>query len=48
MKLLEDVYKKIAENRTEMLSALSGLISIPCVAADAEGSRPFGDDVHKT
>ena len=47
MKLLEDVYKKIAENRTEMLSALSGLISIPSVAADAEGSRPFGDDVHK-
>ena len=54
MEFLETVNSKIIENRTEMLSSLSNLISIPSVAKafdaeseDAKAGRPFGEDVDR-
>ena len=47
MELLKDVNNKIAESKTEMLASLSNLISIPSVAIEAGGSKPFGDKVHQ-
>ena len=47
MDLLERVNQKIRENRTEMISSLSGLVSIPSVVSEASGDRPFGENVHK-
>lgn len=47
MKLLEQVEKKIEENKTEMISSLSRLISIPSVAKEEGGQYPFGIQVQK-
>ena len=47
MELLTRVNKRIEENKTEMISSLSKLISIPSVVSDAKGNMPFGEDVHK-
>lgn len=55
MDFLETVNNRIDENRTEMLSSLSKLISIPSVAvspdimedASAKGAMPFGEDVDR-
>lgn len=47
MEILTKVNNRIQENKTEMLSSLSKLISIPSVVADAEGDMPFGKEVHK-
>ena len=47
MELLERVYKKIEENKTEMISSLSRLLSIPSVAVECDGDMPFGENVHK-
>lgn len=47
MELLTKVNKRIEENKAEMISSLSKLISIPSVVSDAKGSMPFGEDVHK-
>ena len=47
MELLKDVNNKIAESKTEMLASLSNLISIPSVAIEAGGSKPFGDKVQE-
>lgn len=47
MKLLEQVNKKIEENKTEMISSLSRLISIPSVAKEEQAEYPFGVQVQK-
>ena len=47
MEFLETVNSKILENRTEMLASLSKLISIPSVAIETEGEKPFGEEVDK-
>ncbi len=47
MELLTRVNKRIEENKTEMISSLSKLISIPSVVSDAKGNMPFGEEVHK-
>lgn len=47
MELLTSVNKKIEDNKTEMISSLSKLISIPSVAADGKGHMPFGEEVHR-
>ena len=47
MDFLQKVNDRIEENRAEMISSLSRLISIPSVATDAKGSCPFGEDVQK-
>ena len=47
MELLTSVNKKIEDNKTEMISSLSKLISIPSVAADGKGNMPFGEEVHR-
>ena len=47
MELLTRVNKRIEENKAEMISSLSKLISIPSVVSDAKGNMPFGEDVHK-
>lgn len=47
MVLLDNVNKTIEKNRTEMLAALSRLISVPSVAIESEGAMPFGENVHK-
>ena len=44
---LEQVNRKINENRTEMLASLSKLISIPSVAVETEGPMPFGEEVDR-
>lgn len=44
---LETVNKKISENKTEMLTSLSKLISIPSVAVETEGAAPFGEEVDR-
>ena len=51
---LKTVNNRISENRTEMLSSLSNLISIPSVAKaydessdDAKAGRPFGEEVDR-
>ena len=43
----DQLNKKIEENKTEMLSSLSKLISIPSVATDERGMKPFGENVQK-
>ncbi|MDO4518048.1 MAG: dipeptidase PepV [Bacillota bacterium] len=45
MEFLEQVYKKIEDNKTEMLSSLSKLISVPSVAVETKGNEPFGHHV---
>lgn len=45
MDFLEAVNKKIEENKTEMLASLSKLISIPSVAKEGKGRKPFGAEV---
>lgn len=47
MEILNQVNKKIEENKTEMLTSLSNLISIPSVVSDAKGNMPFGQAVHE-
>ena len=50
MDFLETVNNRIEENRTEMLSSLSKLISIPSVAVESEDAKagmPFGEEVDK-
>ena len=51
MDFLETVYSKIDENKTELLTSLSTLISIPSVAVETEDSvkteQPFGEAVDK-
>ena len=47
---LKAVNNRINENRTEMLSSLSKLISIPSVAVESEDAKagmPFGEEVDK-
>ena len=44
---LQQIYSKIKENRTEMVSSLSKLVSIPSVAVETAGDKPFGDAVHE-
>lgn len=45
MDFLDTVNKKIEENKTEMLASLSKLISIPSVAKEGKGRKPFGPEV---
>ncbi len=47
MNFLDRVNGKIEENKTEMVSSLSNLISIPSVATDETGAQPFGKHVQK-
>ncbi len=47
MEFLNDVNKKIEENKAEMISSLSKLLSIPSVVSERKGDMPFGEDVHK-
>ncbi|NLD20212.1 MAG: dipeptidase PepV [Clostridiales bacterium] len=47
MELITSVNSKIEENKTEMISSLSKLISIPSVAAKRKGSMPFGENVDR-
>ena len=47
MEFLETVNSKIIENRTEMLSSLSKLISIPSVAVEGTEEKPFGEEVDR-
>lgn len=47
MDFLEQVNRQIEENRTEMLASLSELISIPSVAEDGRGKKPFGKEVDR-
>lgn len=47
MDLLEKVNKKIEENKAEMISSLSRLISIPSVATEEGGEKPFGEQVQR-
>ena len=47
MDFLETVNSKIIENRTEMLSSLSKLISIPSVAVEGTEEMPFGEEVDR-
>ena len=47
MSILEKTNEIIEANKTEMLASLSKLISIPSVAVDTEGDKPFGEEVDK-
>lgn len=47
MDFLQKVNNRIEENKAEMISSLSDLISIPSVAVETAGERPFGENVHK-
>lgn len=47
MTFLDQINNKIEENKTEMLSSLSKLISIRSVATDELGVKPFGEGVQK-
>lgn len=47
MDFLERVTEKIEENKTEMLSSLSELISIPSIAEETGGEKPFGEEVDR-
>lgn len=47
MNIIDKVNKKIEENRAEMISSLSKLISIPSIAIEQEGEKPFGEEVDK-
>ena len=47
MNFLDQVNSKIEENKAEMISSLSNLISIPSVATDETGAQPFGEGVQK-
>ena len=47
MTFLDQINNKIEENKTEMLSSLSKLISIRSVATDELGMKPFGEGVQK-
>lgn len=47
MEFLETVNRKIVENRTEMLSSLSKLISVPSVAGEGSEEKPFGEEVDR-
>lgn len=44
---LQRVFQTIEENRAEMVSSLSALISIPSVAVRTEGRQPFGAPVQQ-
>ena len=45
--LIDDAIIKISENRAEMISSLSDLISVPSVALEGTGETPFGENVQK-
>ena len=45
MNFLEQLNHQIETNKAEMISSLSKLISIPSVATDEKGARPFGEPV---
>ena len=47
MTSLDQVFSKIEENKAEMVSSLSHLISIPSVATEETGAQPFGEHVQK-
>lgn len=47
MDILNEVNNKIEENKAEMVSSLSKLISIPSIVCDADSDMPFGRDVHE-
>ena len=47
MDFLAKVNENIESNKTEMISSLSTLLSIPSVAGDAAGAMPFGENVDK-
>lgn len=47
MNILEKVNSRIKENKAEMLSSLSNLISIPSVAVETNGGAPFGQNVQQ-
>ena len=47
MNILDQVNQKIEDNKTEMISSLSKLISIPSVATEERGMKPFGEGVQK-
>lgn len=47
MEFLETVNNTIVENRTEMLSSLSKLISIPSIAVEGSEEKPFGEEVDR-
>lgn len=47
MDFLEQVNKKIEENKIEMVTSLSELIGVPSVAKASEGEYPFGENVQK-
>lgn len=47
MELLKDVNKRIEENKAEMISSLSKLLSIPSVVSEKKGAMPFGENVQK-
>ena len=45
--LIDNAISKISENRAEMISSLSDLISVPSVAQEGTGDTPFGENVQK-
>ncbi len=47
MDFLQKVNDRIEENRAEMISSLSRLISVPSVAVSSDGKYPFGEDVQR-
>ena len=47
MDFLTNVNAKIEENKAEMVSSLSTLLSIPSVASESGGIAPFGEDVQR-
>ena len=47
MDFLAQLNEKIEENKTEMLSSLSHLISVPSVATEETGKQPFGEHVQE-
>ena len=47
MDFSDQLNRRIEENKTEMLSSLSKLISIRSVANEERGMRPFGEGVQK-
>ena len=47
MDILERTERWIEDNRAEMIASLSELISVPSVAEDIGGEKPFGEGVDR-
>lgn len=47
MDFLKSVFERIEDNKTEMLTSLSNLISVPSVEGTAEPGKPFGKQVDR-